>query len=100
MATQAVSGVGTLFRKWDGSAWVAMGEVKNLSGPTKTRETYDATSLASLGGYREFIAGFRDGGTVSFVMHFLREDYEEMNDDFESDTLAYHEIVLPDDEKT
>lgn len=96
----AVTGVGTIFRKWDSSAWVTMAEIKNVSGPTMSRETIDVTNLASSGGYREFIAGFRDAGTVSFTMHFVRDDYDEMKADFESDTLQNYEVVLPDTEQT
>ena len=98
--SQAITGVGTIFRKWDGSSWVTMAEIKNVSGPTMSRETIDVTNLASVGGYREFIAGFRDAGTVTFQMHFVREDYEEMKGDFESDVLVNYEIVLPDAENT
>ncbi len=100
MTTQAVTGVGALFNKWDGSSWISIAEVKNITGPSMSRETIDATSLASTGGYREFIAGFRDAGTVSFTMHFVRADYDEMKADFESDTLQNYEMVLPDDDNT
>lgn len=98
--TTAITGVSTLFRKWNGSAWVSLAEIKNISGPTMSRETIDATNFSSTGGYREFIAGFRDAGTVNFTMHFVRSDYEIMKTDFESDDLQNYEIVLPDDEKT
>ena len=58
------------------------------------------TSLDSTGGYREFITGFRDAGTVQLTMNFSRESFELMNDDFEDDTAQNYEIVLPDAETT
>jgi predicted secreted protein len=98
--TNAVSSVGALLKKYVTSAWVSVGEVTTISGPTMSRETIDVTSLASTGGYREFIAGFRDPGTLTFTMNFNRTDYDTMKADFESDTEQDYELILPDDEVT
>ena len=100
MASNAVSGVGTLFRRWDSSEWQNIAEINTVTGPGRSRDTIDVTSLDSTGGYREFIAGFRDAGTVALAMNFTRDTYELMNDDFEVDTLQNYEIVLPDPENT
>ena len=100
MASTAVSGVGTLFRRWSGSAWVNIAEVNSISGPSMTRETIDVTSLDSVGGYREFIAGFRDAGNVQLAMNFTRATYDLMKTDFEDDTAQNYEIVLSDVENT
>jgi predicted secreted protein len=98
--TNAVSSVGALLKKYTGTAWVSVGEVINISGPTMSRETIDVTSLASTSGYREFIAGFRDPGTLTFTMNFTRSDYDAMKADFESDTEVDYEMILPDDDVT
>ncbi len=98
--TNAVSSVGALLKKWSGSAWASVGEITNISGPTMSRDTIDVTSLASTGGYREFIAGFRDPGALTFTMNFNRSDYETMKTDFESDTEQDYEMILPDTEST
>lgn len=100
MASNAVSGVGTKFYRWNGSSWDALAEVNSISGPGKTRDFIDVTSLDSTGGYREFIGGFRDGGNISLNMNFTRATYDKMNDDFESDEAQHYEVVLPDDENT
>ena len=100
MSSNAVSGVGTLFRRWSGSAWVNIAEVNSITGPGMSRNTIDVTSLDSTNGYREFITGFRDGGTVALAMNFTRATYDQMKDDFESDTMQNYEVVLPDGEKT
>lgn len=99
----AVSGVGTKFRKWDAEAttpeWVAIAEVNSISGPTMTKDFIDVTSLDSTGGYRDFISGFRDGGTISLVMNFTYDNYLIMLDDFNalagSDEFDY-EINIDD----
>ena len=98
--SNAIAGVGTKFRRWNGSNWVDIAEINSITGPGKTRDTIDVTSLDSTGGYREFIGGFRDGGTVSLPMNFTRDTYDLMNTDFESDDLQNYEILLPDDEGT
>lgn len=98
--SNAIAGVGTLFRRWSGSAWANIAEINSITGPGMTRDTIDVTSLDSTGGYREFITGFRNAGTVALAMNFSRSTYETMKDDFESDTLQNYEIVLPDAENT
>jgi predicted secreted protein len=74
----------------------AIAEVNSIDGPNKSRETIDVTSLDSTGGYREFIASFRDAGQVSLEMNFTRDGYAAMNDDFETETAIDYQIVLPD----
>jgi predicted secreted protein len=100
MASNAVAGVGTVFYRWSGSGWVSMAEINSITGPGMTREQIDVTSLDSTGGYREFIGGFRDGGTVQLSMNFTRATFEIMLADFEDDTNQNYEIVLPDTENT
>ena len=98
--SNAIAGVGTKFRRWSGSNWVDIAEINSIDGPSKTRDTIDVTSLDSTGGYREFIGGFRDGGTVTLPMNFTRATYDVMNNDFESNVLQNYEIFLPDLEGT
>ncbi len=98
----AVAGVGTQFRRWNIStgSWEAIANITNISGPTMSRDTIDTTALDTVGGYRTFITGFRDGGTVTLTMNFTNAGYTAMKNDFESDTLQNYEIVLPDAENT
>lgn len=100
MSSNAFAGVGTLFRRWSGSAWVNIAEINSITGPGMTRDTIDVTSLDSTGGYREFIGGFRDGGTVQLAMNFTRATLDTMKDDFESSDSQNYEIVLQDVENT
>jgi predicted secreted protein len=100
-SSQAFSGVGTVFLRYsDLNAWEKLSEINSISGPTMTRDTIDVTSLDSTGGYREFITGFRDGGTVSLTMNFTRDTYDLMMTDFESNTPRFYQIVLPDADST
>ena len=98
MPSNAFSGVGTLFRRWEPTSggWTNLAEVNSISGPSMSRETIDVTSLDSTGGYREFIASFRDGGNVQLTMNFTYATYLLMKTDFESNSAVNYEIVLPD----
>ena len=98
--SDAKAGVGTKFYRWNGSAWETIAEINSITGPGMSRDTIDVTSLDSTGGYREFISGFRNAGTLALAMNFTRATYDLMKDDFEDDTLKNYEIELPDDDAT
>jgi predicted secreted protein len=102
MASKAKAGAGTLFRRWNTTRteWENIAEINSITGPGMSRDTIDVTSLDSVGGYRELIAGFRKAGTVALKMNFTGATYGLMKDDFESDDAQNYEIVLPDDENT
>lgn len=102
--SSAISGVGTKFRRWDADASVpafdAIAEVNSITGPDATRETIDVTSLDSTGGYREFIASIRDGGTVTLSMNFTSATYAIMKADFDSNVMKSYQIAFRDTAKT
>ncbi len=104
MASSAISGVGVKFQRSDtgtsSGSYSDIAEINSITGPDKSRATIDVTSLDSTGGYREFIAGFRDGGEVTLQMNFTRNTYDDMNDDFESDSLVDYRLVMSDASKT
>ena len=97
-----ITGVGTKFRRWNTvtGQWERLAEIKSITGPGLTRATIDTTTLDTIGGYRTFITGFRQGGTVVLTMNFTRNSYEPMLADFESNVPQNYEIVLPDDDNT
>ena len=100
MASNAISGVGTkIYRKAAGE-WLPMAEVNSISGPGMSRETIDVTSLDSNAGYREFISGIRDAGTVSLSMNFTHDTYSQAKADFESDVANEYKIVVNNPTKT
>lgn len=95
-----ISGVGAQLLRHDGTSWAPLVRVRSIAGPTRTRAFIDITALDSTGGYREFISGFRDAGTVSLVCVYTRDSYELLNTDFESDVDVHYQIVLPDTDVT
>lgn len=98
--SNAVAGVGTKFRRWTSGHWADIAEINSITGPSMSRDTIDVTSLDSTGGYRQFIAGFRDAGTIVLAMNFTRATYEIMKNDFETNTVQNYQVVLPDLENT
>lgn len=101
----AIAGVGTVFNRWDptsGSAggWKKIAEINNITGPGMSRDTIDTTTFDTASGYRTFIAGFRNAGTMTLAMNFTQATYLQMKADFESDTAVSYQIILPDTEQT
>lgn len=99
MPSGAVAAVGTVLKRGDGAsseAFVALGEIIGIDGPTMDREQIDVTNLTSTGGYREFIAGFRDGGTVTLTMNFVYGAYDTLFGDYEDNDSHNYQIVLSD----
>ena len=92
MTSNAFSGVGTTFQRNS----VNVAEVNSITGPNMSRNTIDVTSLDSTSGYKEFIAGFRDGGEITLNMNFTRDSYDDFQVDFESNDLQSYGITLPD----
>lgn len=52
----------------------AIAHLTSISGISASAETIDVTALDSTGGYREYIASYKDGGEVQISGFF---DYEE-----------------------
>jgi predicted secreted protein len=105
MASNAFAGTGTLLQRsttFGTIAFVTIAEVNEITGPNMTRDVIDCTSLSSTGGYREFIAGFRNSGEVQFDLNFALGGvgYDELKQDFESSVLRTYQIVLPDGSNT
>lgn len=101
--SDAVAGVGAKFKRGDGASaevFTAIAEIRSIGGPEMSRETIDVTNLDSTGGYREFIASFRDGGEVTLEMNFTRAGYEDMLTDFQSDGSVNYQVVVPDTGET
>jgi len=98
--SDAVNAVGTVFQRWSGTAWVTIAEVKSVTGPGMSRDVIEVTSLNSTDGYKEFIAGFRDAGTVGITTNYTRAGYDLFKADFEDDGLQNYQIVLSDADAT
>lgn len=94
--SQAFSGQGTIFKR----AGSPVSEINSITGPGKSRDTIDVTRLEDTDGYRQFIGGLRNPGTVTLNMNYTPEGYALLNGDFEEDDLVEYSIELPNGKGT
>lgn len=73
MTTSAMNAHGTLLKLGDGAmseAFTTIAEVLDINGPNLARGSLDATSHSS-GGWKEKVAGIKDGGQVTFDINWV-----------------------------
>jgi len=87
-----ITGVGTVLK----IGGTTIGKVTNISGPSMSKETVDTTSFDNTDGYRSFIAGLKDAGTLTFTLMFDKTAYSTLKAAFEDNTAKAIEITLPD----
>ncbi len=74
MTSSAFWAYGSTLQLGDGATpevFTSIAEIVELTPPQMSRDEIDVTSHSSSDGYREFIAGLRDGGEVSFKANWL-----------------------------
>lgn len=77
---------------------VTVAKLTSIGGIELTKDTIDVTTLDSEDGYREFIAGLKDGGEVSLEGLLNLETgkgQKEIYDLFENDEVQDFAIVFP-----
>ena len=72
-ASAATSGFGATFAylSTEPSTYTSLAEVLSVTPPSISVETIDATHMASDDGFREFIAGLKDGGECVVTMNYV-----------------------------
>lgn len=100
MATKAILGLGVSFDVKVSDSWVHIGEVEDISGPNLSSDDVEVTNHDSQGGYREYIAGLKDGGSISISGNFVGDDagQVQMLADQKSGTVREYRMLLPDAE--
>lgn len=105
MATEAVSGYGTLLKAGDGTTptevFTTIAEVKDISGPGMEQGTEDVTTHSSPGRAREFIPTLLDGGEVSFDVNLIFDATQGpasgLYDDMIDGTRRNYQLAFPTD---
>ncbi|MFD1953737.1 phage tail tube protein [Paenibacillus thailandensis] len=74
-----------------------VGNLTSIGGVEASAETIDVTALDSTGGYRKFLAGFKDAGEVSISGYFAPDDPGQaaMYAAFESGDTSAFKIKFP-----
>ncbi|MDP2365069.1 MAG: phage tail tube protein [Ignavibacteria bacterium] len=91
---EGIAGFGTKLT-WN---TVNLAEVTNISGPSQTMDTIDVSSHDSPSQYKEFVAGFRDGGDLSLEGNFIKGDTTgqvAMHTDFQAGTKRNWIVKMP-----
>lgn len=60
-----VRSVGTTFKLGGASATTAVGNLSSIGGVEVSADSVDVTTLDTEGGFKEYLAGFKDAGEVS-----------------------------------
>lgn len=99
-----IRALGTKFNIGKGPtpAPVAVGNLSSIGGLELSADTIDVTTLDSEGGYREFIAGFKDAGEVALEGIFdatTGKGQKELYDLYESGAVSDFQIVFPTESK-
>jgi predicted secreted protein len=103
MSTNAISGVGTKFKRGNGAqteVFTDMPEVLSIGGPSPKADDIDVTSLDTVGGYREKITGFIDSGELQVSFNWTLSIYGELLADLQNRTARNYQILYPNTEAT
>lgn len=96
--TSAIAGNGVFLQLGNGNtgseSFTTIAEVLDIDGPNQTREQLEVTSHSSAG-WREYIAGLRDGGEVSFGLNFVPAEQDDLRALYDSGESANYKIVYP-----
>lgn len=88
--------LGTILQIGTGTP-VTVAGLTSIGGLELSADTIDVTTLDNDGGYREFIAGFKDAGEVSLEGYLeLNEGQQALYDLFESGETEDFTIQFPD----
>ena len=95
---QKAQGTTLKYTKSDtGSSAVTIGKLTSLGETNETMSEIDVTTLDSTSGYREFVQGFKDGGSIT-VRGFYTGDagQKALRDAFKNDETGSFEVTFPD----
>jgi predicted secreted protein len=76
--------------------FVAIANVEDISGPSRSREAIEVTAHDSPNKYREFVKGLKDGGEVEITINYdpASASHQALDDDFEEDDLRDYQVVI------
>jgi predicted secreted protein len=98
-ATAAAIGYSTTFAIESATpgTYTTLGEVADVTPPSLTRETDDATHMGSANRVREYIAGLRDSGEASVVLNYVPGGaaWDLLKAAYDSDAPVNYKITFP-----
>ncbi len=76
---------------------VTVGQVRSISGPSRSADVIDITTFDSTNNYREKAVGFLDGGevTIGLIYDPGLTSHTELSNMFDGRTTASFQVVYP-----
>ena len=98
-------GFGIEVERWDKTlatpAFVAIGQLIDVTPPGLSRDTTEATHHQSPGRFREYLSALRDAGEVTFTIQYSTPTaMDGIIADFMDDDPVNYKITFPDDAAT
>lgn len=102
--TEATAAFGTLLQVGDGATpevFTTLAEVKDISGPTLSRDTEEVTHHLSPDQFKEKVATLKEAGEVTFDMNYLPGNPTQsmsagLGQDYKDGTVRNIKIVFAD----
>ena len=96
----AFDGYGVLLGIGDGAsaeAFSSIAEVTGVTPPSYSKDTIEVSHSTSPNKYKEYIAGFKDGGEVTAEGNMTQSDFAALLAKFESEAKNNYQVTIPDD---
>jgi hypothetical protein len=94
MSEQIIAYGATVERSTDGTAFTKVPECKGLAIPSTETDYKEATSLDSVGGFKEYTKGLKDAGVISVPAGYTAAGYEQQLADQAADGAIYYRCTL------
>lgn len=101
--TEAIASQGVQLKRGDGAseeAFTLIGEILGCPLPPMDSEEIKVTHLNSPEGFNEYILGFKESGILEIPMNFVRDDFEQMFNDYLAQDEHNYQYYIPDDSDT
>lgn len=76
------------------TGWASIPELTSVAVPATEQDYVDVTSLDSTGGYREYIPGLKDAGSLSLNANYTHDGYQMLAAYQTSGDIAYFRVTL------
>ena len=84
----AVGSTGTVIEYYSGSAWTALAEISDVTGPDFSKDDIETTALDAADGFKTYISGLKDAGSLTMEMNFTKATFKTFYDIFLLDGSA------------
>ena len=107
MGTNLAPSAGTKTQLYE-AAWTDLAEIVDISGPDFSKDEIEVPSLDAVGGFKRYISGLKDAGTITLELNFTKKTFKKFFDIFKLDgpagikwfSFIFNDAVQADDKST